>query len=85
MKSRNNLEKLRGKHGLTVTELAKRIGVSKQSLSLNEKKRVNIKTAKKVAEVLNENVFDILGSDVLVLLPETEQDKEIIINMIKEL
>ena len=83
--ARNNLTKIRGKHQITLTELASKLGITKQALSLNEKNKLSVKVAVKVAEILNENVFEILGADALVLLPLTEKDKEILIKMIKEL
>lgn len=81
----NNLAKFRGKHQMTLTELAEKLGITKQALSLNEKNKISVKVAIKVANILHENVFEILGSDALVLLPLTEEDKETIIKMIREL
>lgn len=81
----NNLRKIRGKHQITVTELAKRIGVSKQGLSLNEKGKISPNVALKAAEVLHENVFEILGESAFVILPKTEEDKAALIKIIKEL
>ena len=81
----NNLSKLRGKHQLTLTEMAKKLGMTKQGLSFNEKVRISPKVAIKAAEILGENVFDILGSEALVIKPLTEEDKDILIKMIKEL
>ena len=81
----NNLMKLRGKHQLSQSDLAKKIGITKQGLSFNEVKRVSFKVASKAAEVLGENVFAVLGSDALVALPKTEEDKRILIQIIEEL
>lgn len=81
----NNLKKIRGKHGLSQTELAERIGITKQALSLAEQGKVSAKTALKAAEVLGENVFEIMGEDLLAINPVSEADKEIVIKIIKEL
>lgn len=81
----NNLAKIRGKHQLTQSELADKLGVSKQGLSFNECGKLSIGLAKKAAECLNEDVFELLGTDALVILPETEAQKEYLINLIKNL
>ena len=78
----NNLARIRGKHQMTQTELAEKIGVTKQGLCFNEKKICSIKMARKVAEVLNENVFDILGTDVFLIEPKTDEDKTRLIKLI---
>ena len=81
----NNLTKIRGKHQITLTELAEKVGITKQALSLNEKNKLSLKVALKVENILGENVFDLLGSDALVMLPRNEEEKAILIKMIKEL
>ena len=81
----NNLAKIRGKHGLTQTELAKAIGVTKQCVCFSESRKLSIGLAKKVAEHLNEDVFELLGTDVFVIDPETEAQKNYLINLIKNL
>lgn len=81
----NNLTKIRGKHEITLTELASKIGITKQALSLNEKGHLNVRVAQKAADILGENVFDVLGEDALVLLPSNAEEKEKLIKMIQEL
>lgn len=81
----NNLAKIRGKHQLTQTELAGHLGVSKQGLCFNENGKLSVGLAKKASEYLNEDIFELLGTDVFVLLPETESQKEYLINLIKNL
>ena len=81
----NNLEKIRGKHELTLTELASKTGFTKQSLFYSEKFRITYKKAQKIADVLNENVFDILGEDAFVSLPKTEKERETLIKTLLDL
>lgn len=81
----NNLAKYRGKHGLTQAEMAEKLKITKSGVCFFERNTISLKTAKKCAEILNENIFDILGTDSLVVLPQTEEDKQILIKMIKEL
>lgn len=81
----NNLAKIRGEHRITQTDLAEKIGVTKQGLCFNEKGKCSVQIATKVAEILNENVFRVLGTDALVLEPKTEEDKEVLINIIRGL
>ena len=81
----NNLTKIRGKHQLTITDLASRLNVTKQAISLNEKGRCTVSMAKAVGECLNESPVEILGLDNLRLLPQTEEEKEYMINLIRSL
>ena len=81
----NNLRKIRGKHQIGLEELAGKMGVTKQILCLSEKRRISARTATKAAEALEENVFDILGSDVFVVMPKTEEDVKIIKAVLDEL
>ena len=81
----NNLAKIRGQHRISQTALAEKIGVTKQGLCFNEKGKCSVQMAEKVAEELHENVFYVLGADAFVIEPKTEEDKEILIKIIKEL
>ena len=46
---------------------------------------VDIKTAQKAAEILKVNVFSLLGTDALRIVPLTEEDKNALIEVIKGL
>ena len=81
----NNLAKIRGKHQLTQTQLAEALGVTKQGVCFNETGKLSLGLARKVSEYLGEDVFELLGDDVLVILPETESQKNYLINLIKDL
>lgn len=81
----NNLAMIRGKHQITQTALAEKVGVTKQGLCFSEKGKCSAQMAQKVADYLGENVFDVLGADAFVLLPRTEADKEALIRIIKGL
>ena len=81
----NNLAKIRGKHQLTQTDLAKALGVTKQGVCFNETGKLSLGLAKKASEYLKEDVFELLGTDVFVIVPETETQKEYLINLIKNL
>lgn len=82
---KNNLRKYRGIHNMTQDELGQKLGVSKAGVSYMEQNSINVESAKQCAEILGENVFAILGKDAFRLLPETEEDKEILINTIRGL
>lgn len=81
----NNLAKIRGKHGLTQTQLAEALGVTKQGVCFNETGKLSIGLAKKASEYLKEDIFELLGTDVLVIVPETKAQKDYLINLIKNL
>ncbi len=79
----NNLAQIRGKYQISQTKLAKSIGVTKQGLCFAEKGRCSVSLAKKVSNFLGEDVIDILGTDVLVFAPKSEEEKAKIIEIIK--
>lgn len=81
----NRLAKIRGSKGIDASTFCKMIGISHPSLSYNEKNKIAVKIAKKSAEALNVNVFEILGDEVLRLKPTTQEEKEIVIRIISEL
>lgn len=81
----NNIAFLRIKHGLTQKEFGEKIGMHTHAVGYAENHRCGVQLAQKTADVLGENVFEVLGTDALKLLPKTEEDKEILIKMIKGL
>ena len=81
----NNIAFYRIKHGLTQKEFGQKVGMATHAVGYAENHRCSVELAKKAALALGENAFDILGSDVLRLLPKTEEDKEILINLIRGL
>ena len=81
----NNIAFYRVKHGLTQKEFATLVGMHTHAVGYAENHHCSAKLARDAAMVLGENVFDVLGSDVLKILPNTEEDKQIIINMIMSL
>lgn len=85
LKMANNLAKIRGKHQLTQTQLAEALGVTKQGVCFNETGKLSIGLAQKAAEYLHEDIFELLGTDVFVVVPKTEAQKEYLINLIKSL
>lgn len=81
----NNLAKIRGKHQITQTQLANALGVTKQGICYNETGKLSTGLAKKAAEYLHEDVIELLGTDVFAVVPETKEQKEYLINLIKSL
>ena len=75
----NNLKLLRGEHGITQKELARKVGVTYQRISSAENgTNMSPTLAIKIAEALNENVFRVLGPSSFVVEPKTQEDKEIL-------
>lgn len=81
----NNIAFIRVKHGLTQKEFGERIGMATHAVSYAENHKCTPKLAKKIAEVLGENACEVMGSDILKIIPKTEEEKEIIIEMIRKL
>ena len=81
----NNIKFYRAKHGLTQKELSQKINIHVHALGYAENHHCNVRLAKKVSDALGENIFNILGSDVLHILPKTQEDRDILFNLIKDL
>ena len=81
----NNIAFYRVKHGLTQREFGEMVGMHVHAVGYAEHHSCSVKLAKQAAEILGENLFDILGTDVLKVLPKTEEEKQIVIEMIKNL
>ena len=81
----NNIAFYRAKHGLTQKEFGEMVSMHVHAVGYAEHHTCSVKLAKQTAEILGENIFDIMGTDILKVLPKTEEEKQIIINMIKEL
>lgn len=77
----NNLKKLRGELGITQTELAKELGVTKATI-INSEKNLTKKMAYKISEKYNVNVFDLLGVDILKVYPYNEEDKKKVLEIL---
>lgn len=80
----NAIQKLRIEHLFTLEEMAKKLGTTRQTVS-NLEKKATPKMVKKCSKIFNENVFKLFGSDVLKILPKTEEDKKILIEIIQNL
>ena len=81
----NNLSLYRAKKGLNQRQLGEKLGISDATISLAEHSKLPVKTALQASEILDVNVFTLLGTDVLRLIPKTEEDKQALINVIKGL
>ena len=81
----NNLAFYRAKRGLNQRELGEKLGLTDASVSLAEHSKLPVKTALKAAEILDINVFALLGTDALRIIPLTEADKEALIEVIRGL
>lgn len=75
----NNLKKIRSLAGMTQTELADAIRVSKTAIVNAELGVISVEMAKKCASVLQVNVFSILGKDALKIQPESTEDRDILL------
>lgn len=81
----NNIAYLRAKHGLTQKELANKVKAHVHAIGYAENNHVGVELAASIAEVLGENLFEVLGLDVFRVLPQNEDDKDVLIRLIKEL
>lgn len=81
----SNLAKIRASKGLTLEELGSKVGLSRQRICMLENSKLKPANAKKCAEALGENVFDVLGLDSLALLPKTKADKKALLKIINDI
>lgn len=80
----NNLQKIRKEIGISATELCAKLGISRQLLWYNENNKLSLSLALKVSDLLKVNVFEILGDDVFLIKPLTNEDKKIVIENIQK-
>lgn len=80
----NNLRKYRAEKGLTLEELGAKIGTTRQR-AFSCEKHLSVNIAKKCAIILDENVFEILGTDVLKILPKTQEEKDSLLEAIAKI
>lgn len=81
----NNLAVYRAKKGLNQRQLGEKLGLTDASISLFEHSKLPVKNALKIAEILDVNVFSLLGTDALRIVPTSEADKEALIEIIRGL
>ena len=81
----NNLAVYRAKKGLNQRQLGEKLGLTDASISLFEHSKLPVKNAIKIAEILDVNVFSLLGTDALRIVPTSEADKEALIEIIRGL
>ena len=81
----NNLRFYRLKHGLNLHDLGEKVGCNHNNIIAQEHSRLTAKRALIYANALGENVFDILGEDVLVLLPKTQTEKDKILSIVSNI
>lgn len=72
----NRLKELRLKKGLTIKELAEKIGIDKSSLSLMEtgKRPLNPRTLKKFCEFYKVKPNELLGYDTMIEIDESTNE-----------
>ena len=84
-KQNNNLKKIRKQHGITQTELAEALGVTKQGLSFNETGHVSRKLAEAVAKYFNISVLEVMGFDAFEYMPTNEEERQYLIALLNQL
>lgn len=85
----NKLRYYRLKHNMTLADLSKIItGATNQHNVIFKHENGKITTSKaafKYANALDENVFDILNDDVLLILPTTQEEKDKLLKIVQDL
>lgn len=81
----NNIKKYRGIFGISQKKLAEMTGISRTTcnyLEKNEKYKLPIEYAKKMAKIFNCSVVEVYGDDILSYHPSKDIDKIKIINIV---
>lgn len=83
----NKLTYYRLKHNLTLRELAEKIGNGRKHnlVIAHEKGPLSAKCGLRYAQILGENVFDIMQDDVLKVIPKTAEDKQKLLDIIMKI
>lgn len=80
----NNLKKIREERKISLEDLAKKIGTTRQNVSYYETGRMTASFAEKCAVALDVSAIDILGKDAITVSKLTPEDKEKLLKIIKE-
>lgn len=81
----NNIRKLRGKLGLTQTELGEIVGLNRNYMCVLESPKcasIHEPLAYKFAQVFGCNVFEVYGDNAFKCVPKTDEDKVTIIKQL---
>lgn len=81
----SNLVKVRARLGINQSELAKRAGQTRAAVCYIEKSTMNASQAEKYAKALGCNRFEVIGLDVLKIIPETAEEKRILLDLIDKI
>ena len=82
-----NIKMIRGQLGLTQIELAQKSGISRNTMNRIENgnyEELSVNTAKKIANALNVNIFDFYGIDIFKIPPDSKENIQKIINLLKK-
>ncbi len=82
-----NIKMIRGQLGLTQVELAKKSGISRNTMNRIENgnyEELSVDTAKKITNALNINIFDFYGIDIFKISPDSKENIQKIINLLKK-
>lgn len=80
----NNIRKLRVKNGLTQSKLAKLLNTTKSNISIMEKEKITKKFVEPLMKIFNCSAVELLGEDIFYYYPETEQEKQCVIEMLNK-
>ena len=78
----NNIRVIRKEKGLTQTELADALGMTKQAICYLENGQVSRLTAERIASYLGVSVIRLMGLDTFKFVPTTPEEKLYLINLI---
>lgn len=78
----NNIRAFRKEKGLTQTELAEALGVTKQAICFLEKGHVSRLAAERIANYLRVSVVELMGLDLFKFIPTTIEEKIYLIDLI---
>lgn len=80
----NNLKKYRAVTGMTQKEFGDAVGVTRAAICEAENGKLGMTLAKKICDTFNIDIYDLLGGDILRLLPENkEQLSTILFNLVE--
>ena len=78
----NNIKAFRKEKGITQTELAEALGMTKQAICYLENGQVSRQTAERIANYLGVSVVELMGLDLFKYIPTTPEEKLYLINLI---
>lgn len=78
----DNITEMRIKKNMSILDIANALGISKQRMYYIRKRPLTYEMAVKISKILECNVIDLMGADILKVLPKNEKEKQKVLDIV---